>query len=172
MALSESALSELVVALTDREHGVDLVRELAQWLAQELIEVQATQAIGAGRYERGCHHPLPLPRNNHRHAMGDHTGTRSLTAGSNSWRAGCGESRTSGSEGGSEKPTRGNADRALRSDPYPLLVRCLAGHPNPASTARPGEGSPPHFNRPRDNLMCPLPHLQREGPAQGRRGCV
>jgi putative transposase len=52
MALSESALSELLVALTDRERGVDLVRELAQWLAQELIEVQATQAIGAGRYER------------------------------------------------------------------------------------------------------------------------
>lgn len=52
MALSESALSELLVALTDRERGVDLVRELAQYLAQELIEVQATQAIGAGRYER------------------------------------------------------------------------------------------------------------------------
>ncbi len=45
MALSESALSELLVALTDRERGVDLVRELAQYLAQELIEVQATQAI-------------------------------------------------------------------------------------------------------------------------------
>ncbi len=52
MALSESALSELLVALTDRERGVDLVRELAQYLAQELIEVQATQAIGAARYER------------------------------------------------------------------------------------------------------------------------
>ncbi len=52
MALSESALSELLVALTDRDRGVDLVRELAEWLAQQLIEVQATQAIGAGRYER------------------------------------------------------------------------------------------------------------------------
>jgi transposase-like protein len=52
MALSESALSELLVALTDRDRGVDLVRELAQWLAQELIEVQATQEIGAARYER------------------------------------------------------------------------------------------------------------------------
>ena len=50
MALSESALSELLVALTDRERGVDLVRELAQWLAQELIEVQATQAIGGVIY--------------------------------------------------------------------------------------------------------------------------
>ena len=52
MALSESALSELLDALTDRERGVDLVRELAEYLAQELIEVQATQEIGAGRYER------------------------------------------------------------------------------------------------------------------------
>jgi hypothetical protein len=52
MALSESALSELLDALTDRERGVDLVRELAQYLAQELIEVQATQAVGAARYER------------------------------------------------------------------------------------------------------------------------
>jgi hypothetical protein len=33
MALSESALSELLVALTDRDRGVDLVRELAQYLA-------------------------------------------------------------------------------------------------------------------------------------------
>jgi len=36
----------------------------------------------------------------------------------NKWRAGCGESRTSGSEGGPQKPTSRNADRALRPDPY------------------------------------------------------
>ena len=36
----------------------------------------------------------------------------------NPWRAGCGESRTSGSEGGPEKPTSEKAGRALRSDPY------------------------------------------------------
>jgi putative transposase len=36
----------------------------------------------------------------------------------NTWRAGCGGSRTSGSEGGPEKPTNGNAGRALRPDPY------------------------------------------------------
>ena len=52
MALSESALSELLVALTDRDRGVDLVRELAEWLAQELIELEATGAIGAARYAR------------------------------------------------------------------------------------------------------------------------
>ena len=40
------------------------------------------------------------------------------TGGLNTWRAGCGESRTSGSEGGPGKPTHRKMDRALRSDPY------------------------------------------------------
>ena len=40
------------------------------------------------------------------------------TSGLNTWRAGCGGSRTSGSEGGPGKPTSRKADRALRSDPY------------------------------------------------------
>ena len=52
MALDESALSELVVALRTRDGGVDLVRELAQWLANELIEAEATERIGAAPYER------------------------------------------------------------------------------------------------------------------------
>ena len=43
---------------------------------------------------------------------------RDRSNGLNTWRAGCGGSRTSGSEGGSEKPTSGNAGRALRPDPY------------------------------------------------------
>jgi putative transposase len=34
------------------------------------------------------------------------------------WRAGCGGSRTSGSEGGPQKPTHRKMGRALRSDPY------------------------------------------------------
>lgn len=37
------------------------------------------------------------------------------------WRAGCGESRTSGSEGGPEKPAGGNVRTALRSDPYTYI---------------------------------------------------
>ena len=40
------------------------------------------------------------------------------TSGMNTWRAGCGESRTSGSEGGPGKPTSREADRAPWSDPY------------------------------------------------------
>ncbi len=51
MALSESALSDLLASLQAGD-GVDLVRELARWALQELIEVEASSAIGAGRYER------------------------------------------------------------------------------------------------------------------------
>lgn len=64
MALSESALSELLVALGDRDGGVDLVRELAEWLAQQLIETQASEVIGAGRYERS--EERVTERNGHR----------------------------------------------------------------------------------------------------------
>lgn len=39
----------------------------------------------------------------------------------NTWRAGCGGSRTSGSEGGLGKPTSRKADRAPRPDPYTKL---------------------------------------------------
>ena len=59
--------------------------------------------------------------------MGKRNGPRSHSPdGLNTWRAGCGESRTSGSEGGPEKPTSRKADRALRSDPY-TYVWTLAG---------------------------------------------
>lgn len=51
MALSNSDLSDLLDALRVGE-GVDLIREIARWVLQELIETEATQQIGAGRYER------------------------------------------------------------------------------------------------------------------------
>ena len=51
MALDESAVSDLLDALTTGE-GTDLVRELAQWALQQLIEVEATARIGAGAWER------------------------------------------------------------------------------------------------------------------------
>ena len=50
--------------------------------------------------------------------MDDHTVRITRTNGITPWRAGCGESRTSGSEGGPERPTSRNVGRALRSDPY------------------------------------------------------
>ena len=51
MALSQSALSELLDAFRAGE-GVDLIRESVRMVIQELIETEATEQIGAGRYER------------------------------------------------------------------------------------------------------------------------
>ena len=51
MALSDSALSELLDAFR-AGHGVDLVRDAVQMVLQELIELEATDVIGAARYER------------------------------------------------------------------------------------------------------------------------
>ena len=51
MALSDSALSELLCGLRVGD-GTDLVRELAQWALQQLIEAEAAEKIGAARYER------------------------------------------------------------------------------------------------------------------------
>jgi transposase-like protein len=44
-------MSELLDAIRVGE-GTDLIRELARWVLQELIEAEASEAIGAGRYER------------------------------------------------------------------------------------------------------------------------
>jgi len=52
MALDDSAVSDLLDALSVGE-GTDFVRELAQWALQQLIEVEAADAIGADRWERG-----------------------------------------------------------------------------------------------------------------------
>ena len=63
MALNESAVSDLLDALSVGE-GVDLVRELACWALQQLIEAEAAEAIGAERWERS---PARLThRNGHR----------------------------------------------------------------------------------------------------------
>ena len=51
MALSQSVVNELLEAFRAGE-GVDLVRESVRLVMQELIETEATQQIGAGRYER------------------------------------------------------------------------------------------------------------------------
>jgi transposase-like protein len=51
MALSQSALSELLDAIR-AGNGTDVLREAMALVLQELIELEATQAIGAARYER------------------------------------------------------------------------------------------------------------------------
>jgi putative transposase len=51
MALSQSALSELLEVFRAGE-GVDLIREAVRVALQDLIELEASEVIGAGRYER------------------------------------------------------------------------------------------------------------------------
>ena len=51
MALPQSAVSELLEAFRAGD-GVDLVRESVRIVMQELIEAEATEQIGAARYER------------------------------------------------------------------------------------------------------------------------
>jgi transposase-like protein len=51
MALSQSVLSELLDAFRAGE-GVDLVRDAVRLVMQELIETEATEQIGAARYQR------------------------------------------------------------------------------------------------------------------------
>ena len=51
MALSQSVASELLEAFRAGE-GVDLIRESVRLVMQELIETEASQRIGADRYER------------------------------------------------------------------------------------------------------------------------
>jgi single stranded DNA-binding protein len=50
--------------------------------------------------------------------MGDRDGTDRKARGMNSWRAGCVETRTSGSEGGLRKRTGRKTDTAPQPDPY------------------------------------------------------
>ena len=51
MALSQSVASELLEAFRAGE-GVDLVRESVRLVMQELTETEASERIGADRYER------------------------------------------------------------------------------------------------------------------------
>jgi hypothetical protein len=61
----------------------------------------------------------------------------------NTWRAGCGGSRTSGSEGGPEKPTSREAGRALRSDPYAPVGDDVSGHLGGPAITGTYTGDPP-----------------------------
>ena len=58
--------------------------------------------------------------------MGDRDGTDRKARGMNSWRAGCVETRTSGSEGGLRKRTGRKTGTAPQPDPY--VWRQLAEH--------------------------------------------
>lgn len=71
MALSQSVASELLEAFRAGE-GVDLVRESVRLVMQDLIEAEATEVVGAGRYERNDSRVSCRPRtrrnsSSHRH---------------------------------------------------------------------------------------------------------
>lgn len=66
MALPESAVSELLDAFRAGD-GVDLIRESVRLVLQELIETEAAEAIGAGRYERS--EERSNERNGHRRRL-------------------------------------------------------------------------------------------------------
>ena len=63
MALSQSAVSELLEAFRAGQ-GLDLIRESVRMVLQELIEAEATEVIGAARYERTT--TRTTQRNGHR----------------------------------------------------------------------------------------------------------
>jgi hypothetical protein len=58
MALSQSVASELLEAFRAGE-GVDLIRDSVRLVMQELIETEASELIGAARYERSVSHVPP-----------------------------------------------------------------------------------------------------------------
>src|SRR5512132_3369828 len=68
--------------------------------------------------QHGAGLPLPLPGPPHPDPMGDRDGTDRKARGMNSWRAGCVETRTSGSEGGLRKRTGRKTGTAPQPDPY------------------------------------------------------
>jgi putative transposase len=63
MALDQSVLSELLDAFRTGE-GLDLIKEAAALVCQELIEAELTAQIGADRYERSA--SRSNERNGHR----------------------------------------------------------------------------------------------------------
>ena len=76
--------------------------------------------------------PLPLPRREHPDPLDPHRHQR-LSNGQDTWRAGCVETRTSGSAGGHGKRTRGNPDTAPVPDPTAATRRrsCPTGPRSP-----------------------------------------
>ena len=79
----------------------------------------ATAGSSCSGHERSHRDPLPLPGHHDPDTMGERQRSpRSV----NTWRAGCGGDRTSGSEGGPGKPTERKAGSAPRSDPYTYVA--------------------------------------------------
>ena len=63
MTLSDTATAQLLETFR-ASGGAELIREAVELVLQELIEAEATEAVGAGRYERT--HSRTTARNGHR----------------------------------------------------------------------------------------------------------
>ncbi len=74
MTLSESAINEILFAL-DNGNGADLIRQLAELGMQDLVEVEATEHVGAERWERSI--DRIAHRNGHRPRVLSTKGRRS-----------------------------------------------------------------------------------------------
>lgn len=70
---------------------------------------------------------VSIPGCSNPHAMDKHRIRITRTSGMSPWRAGCGENRMSGSEGGPGRPTGGDSGTAPRPDPYTKLPGPLRG---------------------------------------------
>ena len=64
MTLSDTATAQLWETFRAGGGGAELVRDAVRFVLQELIETEATEMIGAGRYERSDNRAIE--RNGHR----------------------------------------------------------------------------------------------------------
>ena len=126
MALDQSVLSELLDAFRTGE-GLDLIKEAAALVCQELIEVELTAQIGADRYERTS--SRVTQRNEHRPQV------LSTKAGDVGWPSpssgrGASSPRSSSPAGGSTRP----------SMPWSWRPMCTGSRPGPSTSWWPPSG--------------------------------
>jgi hypothetical protein len=107
-----------VVAWPDEDSAWATVRrmqlKLHRWASED--SARRFERVRVHRRLQRHRDPLPLPRGEHPDPLDPHRQQR-LSNGRDTWRAGCVETRTSGSAGGHGKRTRGNPDTAPVPDP-------------------------------------------------------
>ena len=86
------------------------------------------------------HRAIPLPGHPNPHTMDERDNRITRTSGMTPWRAGCGESRTSGSEGGPEKPIDRKTTGRSGPTPTPTCAPAKAGSTWPPSSICTREG--------------------------------
>ena len=146
-----------VVAWPDEDSAWATVRRMQLKLHRWASEDSARRFEWVRVHRRLQRHrdPLPLPRGEHPDPLDRHR-QRRLSNGQDTWRAGCVETRTSGSAGGHGKRTRGNPDTAPVPDLTTTTRRFMFDQRSPlVSDAGPTSGTPqaPHK---RSGVMRPV----------------